>query len=308
MGRRELWPVAAMAVILVGSQIVAMLLAPAFQAIGYQAFPEPGDPLNALFYIVLILLFTAVILLLVRFRRQNLAKYLILASILLTLGFVLLLPVYYLLPFIADDVLRSNVATVVAFVLAGLLVWVLAKYPEWYVVDAVGIAVAAGVTAIMGISFAIVPALLLLIGLAAYDAWAVYRTKHMVALADEMTSQRLPVLLVIPKHADYSFRTQKPLREHLASGEEREAMFIGLGDVIIPGIMSVSALMSLSGDGPAVAGLAPNVFVALITMIGSLVGFLILMRFVLSGRPQAGLPLLNGGAILAFAIAYFAIY
>ena len=43
-------------------------------------------------------------------------------------------------------------------------------------------------------------------------------------------------------------------------------------------------------------------------MAGSLVGFLILMSYVLSGRPQAGLPLLNGGAILGYLIgAYFVV-
>jgi len=306
--RRELAPIAAMGFILVGSQFIALLIAPAFSAIGYQAFPEPADPLNALFYIVLILVFTAVILLLVRFRKRNFAKRLILASILLTLGFVLLVPLWYLLSFISDEILRGNLAAVLAFTLAAVLVWVLAKFPEWYVVDAIGITTAAGVTAIMGISFAIVPAILLLVGLAAYDAWAVYRTKHMVALADEMTSQRLPVLLVVPKRADYSFRSQKPLREHLASGEEREAMFIGLGDVIIPGILAVSAYVSLDAGGTAIGGLASNAAVALVTMLGSLLGFLVLMRLVLSGRPQAGLPLLNGGAILAFAAAYFVLY
>ena len=35
-------------------------------------------------------------------------------------------------------------------------------------------------------------------------------------------------------------------------------------------------------------------------MLGSVVGFFILMIFVLSGRPQAGLPLLNGGAIIGY--------
>jgi presenilin-like A22 family membrane protease len=37
-------------------------------------------------------------------------------------------------------------------------------------------------------------------------------------------------------------------------------------------------------------------------MTGSLIGFGILMTFVLSGRPQAGLPLLNGGAILGYIV------
>src|SRR5207247_10640942 len=111
------------------------------------------------------------------------------------------------------------------FGIAADLVFLLMKFPEWYVVDTIGFITAAGVTAILGISFGILPAVLLLIALAIYDAWAVYRTKHMITLADELTSQRLPILLVIPKRAGYSFRDQKSLKTQLDSGEEREAMF-----------------------------------------------------------------------------------
>jgi presenilin-like A22 family membrane protease len=42
--------------------------------------------------------------------------------------------------------------------------------------------------------------------------------------------------------------------------------------------------------------------VAIGTIIGTLIGFSFLMRFVLTGRPQAGLPLLCGGAILGYLI------
>jgi presenilin-like A22 family membrane protease len=202
----------------------------------------------------------------------------------------------------------GNLATLLAFVGAAGVTWMLVRYPEWYVVDTVGLVTAAGVTAILGISFGILPALLLLIALAFYDAWAVYRTKHMVTLADEITSQRLPVLLVIPKHANYKFAAQKSLKEQVAKGEEREAMFIGLGDLIIPGVMSVSAFNFLSGPGLSLGGIEPNALVALGTILGTLVGFSILMRFVLKGNPQAGLPLLNGGAIAGFFLAHALVY
>ncbi len=43
-------------------------------------------------------------------------------------------------------------------------------------------------------------------------------------------------------------------------------------------------------------------------MIGVVIGFSILMRFVLRGNPQAGLPLLNAGAILGFLISYIVFY
>ena len=313
--RREYASIAAMGAILVGSQVIAILLAPLFLTGGFQAFPNPSDVTNTAVYIVLILAFTGVILLLVRFRRQNVAKYVILASIFVTLAFILLLPLYVGLYYatgqpVDDNQLAflANLSTLLSFLIAGGLIYLLVKFPEWYVVDAIGIVTAAGVTAILGISFGILPAVLLLVALAIYDAWAVYRTKHMVTLADELTSQRLPILLVIPKKAGYSFREQKSLKEQVASGEEREAMFVGLGDLIIPGILSVSAFTFLGPLSGSSAGLPGSLLVAIGSVIGSLGGFLILMRFVLKGNPQAGLPLLNGGALLGFLITSLLVY
>jgi len=310
--RREIPSVAAMAALLVGSQIAAIALSPIFAGAGFQAFQSPQDVTNTVIYLIMILAFTAVILGLVRYKRQNLAKYVIMASIFITLAFILLLPLFYALDYAtggtADGVLLGNVATVLAFTLAAGLVYLLVKFPEWYVVDAIGITTAAGVTAILGISFGTLPAILLLIALAFYDAWAVYRTKHMITLADELTSQRLPILLVIPKKAGYSFRQQKSLKEQVASGEEREAMFVGLGDLIIPGILAVSAFTFSSAAGRSFLGVLPNGIIAFGTVLGSLVGFMVLMRYVLKGNPQAGLPLLNGGALLGFIIASLLVY
>jgi presenilin-like A22 family membrane protease len=51
-----------------------------------------------------------------------------------------------------------------------------------------------------------------------------------------------------------------------------------------------------------------NLVVALGTLVGALVGFAMLMRFVLKGKPQAGLPLLNGGAIAGYVLSYVLVY
>ena len=315
---REIRSIAIVGILLAASQIVALLIAPTFAYNGMTAFQNPSDPMNAVIYIVMILVFTAIILGLVKYRRQNLARYIVLGSVLITVAFVALLPVYYLSIDVAslfttvDDALATNLgnlATALAFVLAAGVTWILVKYPEWYVVDTVGLVTAAGVTAILGISFSWIPATLLLVALAFYDAWAVYSSKHMVTLTDELTSQRLPVLLVIPKSADYKFAEQRSLKEQIAKGEEREAMFIGLGDLIIPGMMSVSALAWLPDTvGAGFLSLTPSLTVALGTLIGSLVGFSVLMRYVMKGNPQAGLPLLNGGALVGFFLTVLLVY
>lgn len=310
---REFRTVFVMGLMLAGSQLVALLIAPYFVVNQMSAFQDPNDIANTAIYLVLIFVFTGIILLLVKYGRKDFARWIVLISVYITIAFVLILPVAYFmiwLPWITFDATSFAILElVVPFVLALGLTWILVKYPEWYVVDAIGLMTAGGVTAILGISFGWFPAFLLLVALACYDAWAVYHTKHMVALADELTSQRLPVLLVIPKHANYKFSEQPSLKEQVGKGEEREAMFIGLGDLIIPGTMAVSAWFSFKDlVGNALPGLSPSMTLAIGTLIGSLVGFLILMRFVLKGNPQAGLPLLNGGALAGFFITNLLVF
>ena len=74
-------------------------------------------------------------------------------------------------------------------------------------------------------------------------------------------------------------------------------MFMGLGDLVMPTILVISA--------PQFAAPAWGVLPALGAAVGTLVGFAVLMGFVLKGNPQAGLPLLNGGAIVGFLAGVF---
>jgi presenilin-like A22 family membrane protease len=303
---REGRAILALAGILVAAHLVALILAAPFLAADIQAFPDPNALTNALLYFVLILAFTAVVLLLVRKRREGVLKYIILGAITITMLFVFSVPFALAFGFLPEPwgSLAASQATVL---LAFGLAYALLKYPEWWVVDATGFAVAAGVTAIIGISFGILPALVFLVGLAIYDAIAVYRTKHMIALADAVTGLRLPILLVIPKSLPYSFREQPGLKEEVDAGGERAAMFMGLGDIIIPGILVVAAFAHLEPLATGL-GVGTNLVVALATLVGTLLGFTLLMRFVMSGRPQAGLPLLNTGAILAYLASYYLLY
>ena len=81
-----------------------------------------------------------------------------------------------------------------------------------------------------------------------------------------------------------------------------ETMLMGLGDVIFPGLLCISAMTWLPDvEGPM--GWSAPVWVAIGTRLGSLVGYCVLMTYVARGRPQAGLPLLNGGAILGYFIS-----
>lgn len=268
--------------------LLAVIFAQPFLDAGLQAFEDPDDAGNTVWYIALILAFTFLILWIAKRGKKWLIRLIILGAVGSTVAYV----VYPVLHITLGWELSTAVA--VAILAAAVSVFALYTHPEWYVIDAVGLLVAAGSAAVFGISLGIVPTVLLLAALAVYDAIAVYRTKHMLSLADTVIELRLPVLLVIPKVARYRFRDDAARFKQASESnkDEREAMFMGLGDLVMPTILVVSALQF----GPDTWGVLPSLGAS----VGTLVGFGVLMGFVLKGNPQAGLPLLNGGSLAGF--------
>jgi presenilin-like A22 family membrane protease len=92
-----------------------------------------------------------------------------------------------------------------------------------------------------------------------------------------------------------------------AAPEDREVLYMGLGDIVIPGTLVVSAFVWLPAASTFL-GVGANLLVALAAMGGSLVGYSVLMGLVAKGNPQAGLPLLNGGALLGYALGYVLLF
>ena len=202
-----------------------------------------------------------------------------------------------------------SMTTVVALVLSIALLLILIFQPEWYVINTVGILVGAGTITMLGVSFVPWIIILFMVLAAAYDAWAVYKSKHMLELADTMVNLELPVMLVAPQKLTRG-RVKVGNSDEIHSLEGAmppkrnfdETMLMGLGDVIFPGLLCISAMTWLPDvEGPM--GWSAPIWVAIGTMIGSLVGYCVLMTYVARGRPQAGLPLLNGGAILGYFIS-----
>lgn len=281
---------------IMGGMLISDLYGSEYLAFG----PDTGNPMNALEYVALILAFTFGILLTVKYVGRKAVKYLFLGITGFTVYFVLV-PVVLLTG-------SEGLALGISLLAAGVFTVMLYFYPEWWVIDAAGVLMAVGLTAILGISFGPLPALLLLAVLAIYDAIAVYQTKHMIELADTVVSENLPIMFVIPKKAGYSFlKKEKGLKQQIKEGGERDALFMGLGDVIIPGALVVSAYR-FGSDATAFYGVPGNVAVAMIKLVGGFIGFFFLMRAVLKGNPQAGLPLLNGGTVAAYIVASFVVW
>lgn len=280
-------PFLGMAFMLLIVQLIAISLSKPLDDNDFKAFQDPEAASNVVYWIAIILVFTAFILLVMKMNK----KWLIRAFIMISIAWTLMFVFYAAFSMFLSPVMNSVLTPVLSISLTVILY----KFPEWYVIDLVGVLIGAGAASIFGISLAIIPALLLLILLAVYDYIAVYRTKHMIALAEGVMELRLPILLVVPKRWSYSFINET------FDKEEREAFFMGLGDAVMPTILVVSAITFSSAVNYTIPVLGAINLPAIGAIIGTFAGFSVLMGFVMKGNPQAGLPFLNGGVILGYA-------
>ena len=301
-------------------QVGAVSLVPAFESAGYQAVEDPQNPTNSVVYLVAILVVTALMLAAFRYNLDQVIRAVIVAS-------------SGMLAWYVFSIVLPSTAALAAAALVAVALWV---YPEWYVIDTAGALMGAGAAGLFGISFGLLPAIVLLSALAVYDAISVYGTEHMLDLAEGVMALRIPVVLVIPLTMSYSlldadFSGESEEENEVVEGDdradgegastaegddesngapsdaeravegvdpdEREVFFIGLGDAVMPAVMVASAAFWSPAAPIGIAGLPAMGLPSLLAMVGTFLGLGLLLRMVLKGRPHAGLPLLNGGAI-----------
>jgi len=194
-------------------QLGALALVQPFMDAGYQTVEDPSDPTNSLLYLGAILVATVVMLAAMKFGVDRLLQGLIVFAAVFLSFYVFTVVIPPVVTTAGVNVLAVGAALGLG---AGLLV-----YPEWYVIDAAGIVMGAGSAGLFGISFGLLPALVLLVVLAVYDAISVYGTEHMLTLASGVMDLRLPVVLVIPLTLSYSFLDDSG-PETLEDSEARE--------------------------------------------------------------------------------------
>ncbi|UCC58866.1 MAG: hypothetical protein JSW14_02915 [Candidatus Bathyarchaeum sp.] len=286
------FPMFLMGSLFVVIHLLSMLITQPFEAAELIVFDNPNDLTNLIFFFVIMLAVTLTILLISKFWKKQFIQVIILGSV----GYTSIFVFYPLLSLVVPETL----SLLIAIIATAILLFALLKYPEWYVLDIAGIVVGVGAIGIFGISLGIFLVIVLLIGLSIYDAISVYKTKHMIDLADAVMDLKLPVMLVVPKTRKYSLiKETKGLKEKLEGGEEREAFFLGLGDIVMPGFLVASSLYNIADNG---------LLIALSVMIGTLIGFAVLMSVVIKGKPQAGLPYLCSGAILGYVVSSYLLF
>ncbi|HEC82392.1 MAG TPA: hypothetical protein ENI53_00720 [Thermoplasmatales archaeon] len=265
----------AMGLLFTISQLIAVSIAQPFKKAGFEAFENPENPMNIVQIFVIIMVFTLFILIIAKYKEE-MVKYIILFSF-----FLASLSIFQAFFYFISSSLSFLFSLIVSITMFVLLI----KHPEWYVIDFFGVFLTGGISAIFAISLSIEMIIIFLIILAIYDAIAVYKTRHMVKLAETIADSNLPLLMIVPKKASYSYIKSK-------IGKDKDAIYVGLGDLIIPGILITASYLQ--------EGIAGFIF----TLTGALAGYFLLMKLISKG-PQPGLPYLNGGAIISYAILHF---
>ena len=152
--------------------------------------------------------------------------------------------------------------------------------------DLVMVLTFAGVGAVLGISLMPGTVILILVILSFYDIIAVYKTKHMVELAEAMIRSRAIFGFVVPA----TFRDFKERMTRVSPGGQ--FMILGSGDVILPLLLSASLVGT---------SLSQSVIVAFFSALG-----LFLMHLIFTNqkvrRPMAALPPIAAMAILGYLI------
>jgi presenilin-like A22 family membrane protease len=247
-----------------------------------QTFSDSNSILDSVQFLISVLAVTAVMLLIIKLKLGWLIKiiiHLILLVNLIVLASVLLSSYY---PNASDYFQYGIIALCI------LVITVLYVYPEWYLINLVGICVTASFGYSIGGFMSVKIAILLLLLFSVYDFIAVFLSKHMIALASMALEQKLPLLFIIPPSLSFSYVKQK-IDMETRSG----AQLIGFGDAVFPAVLAVAVKISY--------GINMFYGVVLGTVIGCIILEYVLIRF---NRPLPALPFLCPCAIVGFGFAH----
>ncbi len=137
---KDYLPILSMAGLILIVQILALLLSMPMETNEMQAFEDPTQVSNSIYYIVMILIFTLFVLIAIKKNMKWIISLFIYLAIVSTLYYVFF-ALFTLVPSLSgfEDILSILISI-------GLTV-LLYKYPEWYIIDILGVCIAAGVSA-----------------------------------------------------------------------------------------------------------------------------------------------------------------
>lgn len=225
--------------------------------------------------LLFIAVFGAVVFLLNRFSRKSPLFFRA------VLGLVIFAGSQTVFSMIFNEVVFSTLA---ALLLAGLVL--MAKVVLYHNVGM--ILAVAGVGAVIGLSLTPIAAVLLLLALSFYDIIAVYKTKHMIKMAESMIKAKAISGIIIPQTWKDWFESV----ENVQPGGR--FMILGSGDLIMPLILASSVA--------GLHGLAGGLTVVLFSMVGLFLTYWLFINQK-TRRPMAALPPIAVMSIIGYLVS-----
>jgi len=225
---------------------------------------------NGLVFISVFILFTTVM---VRFRRV--------AAV--SLSVFLLLALLVGTQFIAG----SWAAWPYNIVIAIVLVIIVRAVPIVATHDIAIMSGIAGIASMLGLAITPLVAAVLLAALSLYDIVSVYRTRHMVVLAQQMITSGSVFGFLVPARFSGFFMSRR------AALDARSVMLLGSGDIGLPLVLAASAVSQ---------SIAAAILVSVFALAGPM-----LMHWLFTHQerplPMAALPPIAMSAILGYVVA-----
>jgi len=266
---------------------------PNVQIISVSPIEDSESPLNAVLMIGYVLFGAALALIVIKyFRTKILFRILELGVV---GGTVSVLCFSFIFAFTPLDFFTSMT---VSIILGGS--FAIAKFFYTSLKNYAAILSSAGVAAIFGFSMGFWPALLFIVGLSAYDYWAVFKTRHMLTLAQGLSTNELSFTVTATTN-EYSNKARS--NEHANTSQSHEytrkpnpdevsRLDLGSGDLAVPAMLAVSVF--------PVAGIVGSLAV----VFGSIVSIYLTLKFVVEKHiVLPALPPICLGALIALLIS-----
>jgi len=241
-----------------------------------------------IFIMIAILIGTALLFLLIKFRMGRLWKYWFLLSVWITLS--LSFNVY--------------ITTLYALVIAAILAILKVYRKNIFIHNFTEIFIYTGIAIIIIPLLNIVSAFLLLVTISLYDAYAVWKSKHMIKLAKFQTKSKLFAGLYIPYEKEKKIKKRKNIKSEKTlkvRGDVTNAI-LGGGDMAFPLLFSAAVMeyLILNNNLPKLGALTQSFIISLTASIA----LLILFTKGKKDRFYPAMPFISLGCFIGFAIIW----
>ncbi len=238
--------------------------------------PEVNESQSYIFIILAILIGTGIAILIMKYKKRMIWKGWFFVSVLICLTFAF----------------GAFLPELIAFVLALVLSIFKVFRSNIYVHNFTEIFLYAGIAAIFVPIMNLFAAVMLLILISAYDMYAVWHSKHMVALAKFQTGQKLFAGLFIPydRKAAPEIKEAVPEKANTSAPKAPRTAILGGGDVAFPLIFSAVVMKSM--------GIINAITISIVVTIS----LFLLFYFAKKDKFYPAMPFLTLGCFVGYGI------